>query len=1155
MASRKEYAMDFMLNARLNGGFSSTFSRAQQEFARLGKDIQSVNRLQSDISSYQKQQTAVENTAAKLQNLQQQHDILQKEIGETTGSTASLEREKLKLEQRIANTSAALETQKQKLEATGSRLKDAGVDTGNLAQKEAELAEKVKQLSAEQEKAADSAQTFGSTAADAFEAASSALVSAGIAAGLKEIADAYMECINIAGDFEAGMSNVKALSGATAAEMDQLSGKAKQLGADTKFSAQESAEAMGYMAMAGWDAAQMLAGMDGVMSLAAASGEDLAMVSDIVTDSMTAFSMTAADTARYADVLAATATKSNTSVAYMGETFKYAAPVAGALRYSIEDVSVAIGLMANASIKGSIAGTSLRNVFDGLLKGATLTADAFGEYEFSAVKADGTMRSFSETIDDLRYYFDQMTEAEKVANAETIAGMQGYSGLLAILNATNEDYAALTNSINNCTGAAQRMAAVKMDNLNGSLELMNGSWEALKTTIGEQLIPEMRDLYSIGDEVFGSIDDFIQKHPAVVKGITTTVGAIGTMAVGITGVAAAIKVATAASALLTATIPGVNVIMGVTAAVAGVAGIITTLSAANNEAVPSVRELTEAASEMEGAMEEAASVFDETVSSTMAAANVADTYIAKLEEMESAGVDTEEEARQYQNTLALLLQVMPSLSDSISQTTDEYGRVTYALDTSTTALRLNTEAWRQNALQQAYQTQLTAIYKDYSDVLLEAEKNSIGLTRAQTDLTTAEQKMAEVVAKMSTIEETGIFDDEYYELQDTFKALSKEIAIAEESIENYEEAIGDGADAAAAAESEISLVTEAINNLTGATEENVGVSEDAAQQYAEIAGAVESVMARVKDLSAAYEDVYNAAYDSISGQYELWDEAATVVAIGADDINSALESQTNYWQNYNENLQTLAGRSREIEGLSDVIATFADGSAESVNAIAGMAAASDEDLAIMVKNWKALQEEQSLAAGSIADIELKFTEAMDRLQTELAADIEAMNLGDEAKESGMETIQGYIDGASDMLPLVEEAYGRLAAAAQSALSPSGGSASFAVPAYASGTRSAAPGLELVGEEVPELVYFGGGEQVLPAMETAALRREVIVAQASSIASGATGSSPPVEVHFHIEGNADAGTVDQLRELGSEIVETVLQTIEDREEDRARRAYR
>ena len=275
----------------------------------------------------------------------------------------------------------------------------------------------------------------------------------------------------------------------------------------------------------------------------------------------------------------------------MGETFKMSASVAGALGYSIEDVAVAMGLMANSGVKGSIAGTALRNTFNGLLEGVTLTGAAFGEYEYSAIKADGTMKGFGSTIDELRGYFEQMTEAERVANAQAIAGQRGYNGLLAILNATDADYASLTNSINNCTGAAQRMANVKLDNMNGQLTLMKSAWDALKTTIGEQFIPEMRGLYEIGTDVFGVVDDFVKENPALVRAVLTFTGVMGGAALAITGVNAAMTVFKALNVAAMFT----NPVFLAAGAIGALAAGVMALTTAADDGVPSVKELSAAA--------------------------------------------------------------------------------------------------------------------------------------------------------------------------------------------------------------------------------------------------------------------------------------------------------------------------------------------------------------------------------------------------------------------------------------------------------------------------------------------------------------------------------------------------------------------------------
>lgn len=300
--------------------------------------------------------------------------------------------------------------------------------------------------------------------------------------------------VKTATDFEAGMSEVKAISGATGSEFDALRDKAIEMGAKTKFSASDSADAFKYMAMAGWDASQMMDGIAGIMDLAAASGEDLATTSDIVTDALTAFGLQASDSAHFADVLAQASSKSNTNVGLMGETFKYVAPVAGALGYSIEDTAVAIGLMANSGIKGSQAGTALRSTITRLAKPVGEAKDAVEELKISITNTDGTMKPLNQTMVELREKFAGLTEEQKAQYAAMLAGQEGMSGLLAIVNASDEDFQKLTDEINNANGAAEDMASVMMDNTAGAVEQLKGALESAGILIGEKLTPYIRQL-------------------------------------------------------------------------------------------------------------------------------------------------------------------------------------------------------------------------------------------------------------------------------------------------------------------------------------------------------------------------------------------------------------------------------------------------------------------------------------------------------------------------------------------------------------------------------------------------------------------------------------------------------------------------------------
>lgn len=293
-------------------------------------------------------------------------------------------------------------------------------------------------------------------------------------------------------DFDDSMRKVKATSGATSGEFQQLRDKALEMGAKTKFSASESAEALNYMALAGWDTKDMLGGIDGVMQLAAASGEDLGAVSDIVTDSLTAFGLKAKDSGRFADVLAQTSSKANTDVRGLGEAFKYAAPVAGALGYTVEDTSIAIGLMSNAGIKGEKAGTALRTMFTNLAKPTKAMKDKMEELGISITDSNGKMLPMRDVMGQLRDKFKGLSKDQQASAAATIFGKEAMSGALAVINASDEDYKKLTKSIDNSTGAAKRMSDEMEGGIGGSIRKMKSAIESMAISIGDVLAPHIR---------------------------------------------------------------------------------------------------------------------------------------------------------------------------------------------------------------------------------------------------------------------------------------------------------------------------------------------------------------------------------------------------------------------------------------------------------------------------------------------------------------------------------------------------------------------------------------------------------------------------------------------------------------------------------------
>ena len=472
---------------------------------------------------------------------QDQYDALQREIIETEQRLRSLEEQ--------ANQSA---TALQKIGATGEKLQTVGNKISSVGQK--------------------------------------LLPVTGVVTGLGTAA------VKTAADFDSAMSRVAAVSGATGSDFDKLRDKAREMGAKTKFSATEAADAMNYMAMAGWKTEDMLSGIEGVMYLAAASGEDLATTSDIVTDALTAFGLTAGDSGHFADVLAAASSNANTNVSMMGETFKYCAPVAGALGFSVEDTAEAIGLMGNAGIKASQAGTSMRSIMTNLTGDVKLSGAAIGDVTIATTNADGSMRSLSAILADCRGAFAGMTEAEKANNAEALVGKNAMSGFLALMNAAPEDIAKVSGAVNNCKDAAKNMADTMQDNLEGQLTILKSQLQELAISFGDLLMPAVRSIVSGLQgmvDVLNAMPDGVKRVIMIVALLAAALGpvliiigktlsAIGTIMTWAPKLAGAISAVKGAFAALSATMLA-NAIAIVIAAIAALVAAFIYLWNTNEE--------------------------------------------------------------------------------------------------------------------------------------------------------------------------------------------------------------------------------------------------------------------------------------------------------------------------------------------------------------------------------------------------------------------------------------------------------------------------------------------------------------------------------------------------------------------------------------------
>ena len=455
------------------------------------------------------QKTAHDQLKTKVEAAKKAYEDSAKATGEDSEETQKLKAEYEKLSSQLSTSESQIaktETAITKQEAAVNQSKAA------LTEMEAEL----KNVNAELARA-----PFDEYAAKA-EKVGGTLTSVGqkLLPLSTSIAGLGVAAVKTTADFDSEMSKVSAISGATGTDLDKLRGKAREMGAKTKFSASEAAQGMQYMAMAGWKTQDMMDGLEGIMNLAAASGEDLASTSDIVTDALTAFGLSAKDSSHFSDILAAASSNANTNVSMMGETFKYAAPVLGSLGYTAEDAALAIGLMANAGIKSSQAGTSLRGAITNLAKPTDTVAAAMDKYGISLTDSSGKMLSLRELMEQLRQKLGGLSEAEQAQAAAALFGKNAMSGMLAIINGSDKDFEKLAGAIDNCDGSSEKMANTMNDNLQGQITILISQLQELAISFGEILMPKIRDIVT-------HIQNFVDKLNAMDEGQKETILRIG----------------------------------------------------------------------------------------------------------------------------------------------------------------------------------------------------------------------------------------------------------------------------------------------------------------------------------------------------------------------------------------------------------------------------------------------------------------------------------------------------------------------------------------------------------------------------------------------------------------------------------------------------
>lgn len=1023
---------------------------------------------------------------------------------------------------------------------------------------------------------ADSAESFGSRATQAVDAVSGVLAAAGIAALLKEIKQGFDECAQASMDFESAMTGVAKTTDLTDEELADMSDAIKAMSTEIPATTTDIA------------AVAEAAGQLGIQK------DALLDFTRVMTMLGTATNMTAEDAAtalaRFANITGMSADNydrlgavivdlgnnfatTESEITQMGTRLASGGRLAGLTEPQIMALAAA---MSSVGIEAEAGGTAMTQTLNAIEKAVANGEDALqGFADVAGMSADEFAQTWStDALDALTAFIRGLgTLDERGESAVLVLEDLGLKGIrqgnmlksLALAadqmdsavqtaNTAWDENIALTNEAN------KRYATTQ-----SKLDMMQNAYNNLKVAVGDAFAPALRDVYDAGTDVLNVLGAFVQENPALVKGVATFTGVVGGATVALTAYAAISKVIKALDMATLFAGPAGAIMLGVTAVAALAAGIVALSEASRNDGVPSVRELTEAARELDSAMNDAKAACSDTVTTTEASANVASNYIDRLDELNALSELSAEQQREYHGILVMLTQTVPELANFIDLETD-------TINGGTEALRANTQAWKDNAIAQAYQEQLTEIYSKNADVLIEAEKNKIGLRDAEGKLAVAQKAQNDEFERQNRLyreanqkvqdyfEETGLVTDASMWLGETTDELNRKLEqnaqavfAAQDEVGAYQKAIEKDNEALEAAQDEIALAEEAVQNLTSATEDATSATDDASRGYGELSAEISSAMERVEAITQAYNDAYDSAQESIRGQYSLWQEADSIIATSASSINTNLQGQITHWQTYNENLASLRERTGDIEGLSDLIGSFADGSADSVNAIAGMAAASDEDLTAMVANWKKLREEQDKAAEDIADFRTGFSEFMDAISADLENAVDGMDYGTEAAAAGRATIQGFIDGATGMLPTVQQAYSQLGSAALAALNRNGYyNGSFpnrrmsGFSRYASGTTSAEAGLALVGEEGPEFVMMHGGEAVLNAADT----HSAIEAMTAT-----SDSAVPVQVNITVEGDVNDGVMDRLESYGEEFAEHVRAVIREDNINAQRGAYR
>lgn len=745
---------------------------------------------------------------------------------------------------------------KVEIDKTNGYLNEAVNSADHCATSIDKMGKEVKEAAADMEDGADST----SRVSESFDALSSILVTSGVVEGIRKVASALKECVDVSADFHYTMATVQAVSGATTDEMGKLEAQAKDYAATTVFMAQDVANAYQVMGQAGWTVDEMLDSMAGTMSLASASGEDLGDTTNMVVDAMTAFGYGADQAGHFADVLARASADTNTSVALLGNSFQACATTAGGMGYSIDDVAVALGIMANNGLKAEMSGTALTTALT-RMSGANETANgAMEDLGLTMFNTSGQAKPLGQFLRELRGSFAGMTEEQKINNAYMLAGQRGMKGLLAIVNASDEDWNNLTESIANCSGAAEDMSNTKLDTYTGQVKLAKSALEGLEIAVGDKLTPALGELAEGFTKALNGLTGFVNNNEAAVPVITGVVAALATFTTGITVATTAVKVFQIVTSTLGGVINPVSIAVGALGTVLGV--VTTAFIGSKGEATEWADSVKNAKNAIEG-WEETKETMEASQEKTM---GLMQSLISLTGQENKSAAQT----AQVKKTVEELNNSVEGLNLNYDEQTDTLNMTTEALENyvRTAMLQAKAEAIvSQMVTLEENKYDLEKQLADAQEELAQAQENT---NKAIEDGTASYDDMhsREVAAQIKCDELNDSLNEtngSYAELEDQYNSITGEI-------DQYNKKTEDA--------------TEETSNLSEMAEAAGGALEAETEEMREANEALADVYAKAKDATESGGDL-RSVYEDLESEFEKYKDTASEAAVKTAEIQLA----------------------------------------------------------------------------------------------------------------------------------------------------------------------------------------------------------------------------------------------------------------------------